>query len=431
MPHADFVHLRVHSAYSLSEGAIRTKDLAYLCKQYGMPAVAVADTGNLFGAMEFAIAASSAGVQPITGCQLAVRREDQAALNHANGNAAAPAPDQLVLLAQSELGYRNLMAVVSHAFLHSGDGEAPQVPLAVIEQHHEGLIALTAGPVGAVGRLLLDGQRPAAEAMLDRLAAAFKGRLYVELMRHGVEAETKIEGALVDLAYAKNLPLVATNECFFADAAMYEAHDALLCIAEGRVIAETERRRVNPEYRFKSPSEMRKLFADLPEACDNTLVIARRCAFMPKPVKPILPAFPDAAAEGEPAALRRTSEEGLALRLEQQVYPIAEAEAGGKPIDREAIAKPYRDRLAFEIDVIAKMGFAGYFLIVADFIQWAKRNDIPVGPGRGSGAGSVVAWVLTITDLCASDCCLSASSIPSACRCRTSTSTSARTAATR
>jgi len=399
MAHADFVHLRVHSAYSLSEGAIRTKDLAYLCKQYGMPAVAVTDTGNLFGAMEFAIAASSAGVQPITGCQLAVRREDQAAVNHSNGHALAPAPDQLVLLAQSEVGYRNLMALVSHAFLESGDGEAPQVPLHAIEQRSEGLIALTAGPAGAVGRLLLDGQRPAAEAMLDRLAAAFPGRLYVELMRHGVDAETKIEGALVDLAYAKNLPLVATNECFFADAAMYEAHDALLCIAEGRVISETERRRVNPEYRFKSPSEMRKLFADLPEACDNTLVIARRCAFMPKPVKPILPAFPEAAAEGEPAALKRTSEEGLARRLEQQVYPIAELEAGGKPIDREAIARPYRERLAFEIDVIAKMGFAGYFLIVADFIQWAKRNDIPVGPGRGSGAGSVVAWVLTITDL--------------------------------
>jgi DNA polymerase-3 subunit alpha len=402
MAHAEFVHLRVHSAYSLSEGAIRVKDLVSLCKANAMPAVAVADTGNLFGAMEFALAAAAAGVQPIVGCQLAIKREDGAKAGGAAGNGGgahphlAPPPDQLVVLAQSEQGYRNLMALVSDSFLGSADHESPQIALAALKDRSDGLIALTGGPAGAVGRLLLDGQRHAAEAMLDALQALFPGRLYVELMRHGLESEARSEGALIDLAYARGLPLVATNECFFADAEMYEAHDALLCIAEGRVLADQDRRRATPEHRFKSPAEMRALFADLPEAVENTLAIARRCAFMPKPVKPILPPWPDAGAAGEPEALRKQAEEGLERRLETQVYPRA---AAGGDADREAAAKPYRQRLAFELDVIVKMGFAGYFLIVADFIQWAKRQGIPVGPGRGSGAGSVVAWALTITDL--------------------------------
>ena len=397
MPHADFIHLRVHSAYSLSEGAIRTKELVGLCKAQAMPAVAVADTGNLFGAMEFALAAAPSGVQPIIGCQLAVRRED-GGNGHPPGNGVgvAPPPDQLVLLVQSEAGYRNLMALVSRSYLESGDGEAPQVALAALEALSPGLIALTAGPAGPVGRLLLEGQSDAAEATLKRLAAMFPGRLYVELMRHGLEPENRIEAAQIDLAWRLDLPLVATNECFFADAGMYDAHDSLLCIAQGRVLSDGERRRVTPEHRFKSPQEMRALFADLPEALDNTLAIARRCAFMPTVVKPILPPWPDAGAAGEPAALRRLAEEGLEHRLASEVYPRAEAEG---ETDRAAVARPYRERLAFELDVIVKMGFAGYFLIVADFIQWAKRQGIPVGPGRGSGAGSVVAWSLTITDL--------------------------------
>jgi DNA polymerase-3 subunit alpha len=420
MPHAEFVHLRVHSAYSLSEGAIRVKDLVSLCKANAMPAVAVTDTGNLYGAMEFALAASAAGVQPIVGCQMAVAREDGPKANglagangagngttagKANGNGSAlvhglqPPPDQLVLLAQTEQGYRNLMALVSEAFLNSADHETPQIPLAALEGRSDGLIALTGGTMGAVGRLLLDGQRPAAAAMLDRLARLFPGRLYVELMRHGLDRELRIEDALIALADARGLPLVATNECFFADAAMYEAHDALLCIAEGRVLADEDRRRVTPEHRFKSPAEMRALFADLPEAVENTLAIARRCAFMPKPVKPILPPWPDAGAAGEPAALAKLAKEGLERRLEAQVYPMAEAASGGKGIDREQVARPYRQRLDYELDVIVKMGYAGYLLIVADFIQWAKRQGIPVGPGRGSGAGSVVAWSLTVTDL--------------------------------
>jgi DNA polymerase-3 subunit alpha len=390
MTHADFVHLRVHSAYSLSEGAIKIKDLVALCKRERMPAVAVADSGNLFGALEFSLAAVDAGVQPIIGCMLAVSRTDEGGAR----GARPPAPDALVLLVQNEAGYGNLMKLVSRAFLDSDPGAAPQAPLSLIEAHSEGLIALTGGPAGAVGRLLLDGQEDAATAMLERLAKAFPGRLYVEIMRHGHDAERRIEPALVDLTYRCDLPLVATNEVYFADADMFEAHDALLCIADGRYVAEPDRRRLNPEHRLKSAAEMRALFADLPEAVDNTLVVARRCAFLLRTRQPILPTPPRALERGAEATLRDAATSGLEQRLAGHVW-----RADMDLAAREAAARPYRERLAYELDMIVKMGFDGYFLIVADFIQWAKSKGIPVGPGRGSGAGSVVAWALTITDL--------------------------------
>jgi len=393
MPHAEFVHLRVHSAYSLSEGALKIPEIVTECRAGDMPAVAITDTGNLFGAMEFAQACAKAGVQPIIGCQLGLSRE-AAAAERLNGGGTTPPPDQIVLLAQTEAGYRNLLKLVSKAFLESDPGEKPQVALDDLSARHEGLIALTGGPAGPVGRLLLDGKAEAAGAMLKTLAGIFAGRLYVELMRHGMPAETAIEGALIELAYAQDLPLVATNEAFFADAAMYEAHDALLCIAEGRTIAERERRRLNAEYRFKSAAEMKALFADLPEAIANTAVIARRCAVMPEPRAPILPTFATESGRGEAEELAAQAREGLEKRLETAVYTEDMDEAA-----REAAARPYRERLAFELGVIADMGFPGYFLIVADFIQWANGQGIPVGPGRGSGAGSVVAWSLTITGL--------------------------------
>ena len=381
MPHADFIHLRVHSAYSLSEGALKLGDLVKLCKSHGMPAVAVTDTGNLFGALEFASYAADGGIQPIAGCLIGVRREDGE-----RRIGAVPAPDRLALIVQSENGWKNLIKLVSKAFMETPTGEIPRIGLADLEGRTEGLIALTAGPAGAVGRLLANGQAPAARAALEKLALLFPGRLYVELMRHGKDEEAQIEAPLLDLAYALDLPIVATNEVFFAEAERAEAHDALLSIAAGTVLADPERPRKGPEHRFKSAAEMRKLFADLPEACDNTLVIARRCAYMPAKRKPILPAFPTIEGRTEEDELRAQSAAGLENRL------------AALKVTGDA-AKVYRDRLAFELDVIIQMGFSGYFLIVADFIQWAKRQTIPVGPGRGSGAGSVVAWSLTITDL--------------------------------
>jgi DNA polymerase III subunit alpha len=379
MNYADFVHLRVHSAYSLSEGALKNKQLVELAKRQQMPAVAVTDTGNLFGAMEFSAYAKEAGVQPIIGCQLAVTRPEEVEIG-----ALRPPPDQLVLLVQNEVGYRNLMKLSSLAFLETESGLLPQVPITMVARHAEGLLALAGGVAGEIGRHLLDNRPDVARFALDRLKRIFPGRLYVEIQRHGLPAEQQIEAGLIDLAYGADVPMVATNDVFFSDEGMYAAHDALLCIAQGSYVDQPDRRRVTQEHRFKSAREMRELFRDLPEAVDNTLVIAQRCAYMPPARQPILPAFAEGGKEAD--VLREQSRAGLELRFE------------ALGIEGEA-QKPYLDRLEFELGVIIQMGFPGYFLIVAEFIQWAKEQGIPVGPGRGSGAGSVVAWSLTITDL--------------------------------
>src|SRR5487761_399648 len=393
MAHADFVHLRVHSAYSLSAGAIKVKDLVALCRRHAMPAVAIADSGNLFGALEFAMAASEAGVQPIIGCELGIRRVEGDGGNRVARIGPAQPPDAVVLLAQSEAGYRNLLALVSKSHLESPPGEAPQFDLAAFDGQTSGLLCLAGGPKGPVGRLMGEGQAPAAEAMLMRLASLFPGRLYIELQRHNIAAEERIDAALIELALTHDLPLVATNDVHFAERDDYEAHDVLLCIAQGTTIADGSRKRLTPEHYFKSANEMRIAFADVPEACDNTLAIARRCAFMPEPRQPILPPFKSASGRDEATELRGAAAAGLERRLAQVLDP------GVSPAQREGAAAPYRERLDYELDVIVKMGFAGYFLIVAEFIQWAKAQGIPVGPGRGSGAGSLVAWSLTITDL--------------------------------
>ncbi|MHB1217615.1 MAG: DNA polymerase III subunit alpha [Alphaproteobacteria bacterium] len=390
MAHSSFVHLRTHSAYSLSEGALKIKDLVKLCRANAMPALAITDTGNLFGALEFSMACAEAGIQPIVGCQLVVRRASE---RGGNGQ-VQHVHDALVVLAQNETGYRNLLSIVSDSYLGVDTTDTPHTTLERLTGRTEGLLALTGGVTGTFGRLLADGQGGAAEAVLEVLKSMFLGSLYVEISRHGTNEERRIEPRLIELAYEHDLPLVATNDVFFADASMYEAHDALLCIAGKTYVNERNRRRETPEHRFKTAEEMRALFADLPEAVDNTLVIARRCAYMPQKRNPILPPFKAEDGSSEPDELRRQAKAGLQARLEKHVFTAEMDEAA-----RTEAAKPYRERLDFEIGVIIKMGFGGYFLVVADFIQWALRNGIPVGPGRGSGAGSVVAWALTITDL--------------------------------
>lgn len=400
MPHAGFIHLRVHSAYSLSEGAIRIKELVKICQSYSMPAVAVTDSGNLFGALEFALAAADGGIQPIIGCQFNIRRPIISGSSKAaqsivrNGTAA---PDTIVLLVQNNTGYRNLMNLVSRAFLESDATAAPALTLDALTGCTAGLIALSGGPSGTVGRLLAEGQSIAAQEVLTQLRALFPDRLYIELQRHSGshgEQEQRIEDMLLDLADQQDLPLVATNDAYFTTEDMYDAHDALLCIAGGNYVSETERRRLSPDHRFKSPDEMQQLFADIPEAIDNTLVIAQRCSFLLKPIKPILPAFPCAPGRTEADELRAQAEAGLEQRLLRQVLTPEMGEE-----DKAETRQRYFQRLDFELQVIETMRFPGYFLIVADFIQWAKQHNIPVGPGRGSGAGSVVAWALTITDL--------------------------------
>ena len=382
MSYSDFVHLRTHSAYSLSEGAIHTKALAKLASQHNMPAAGIADTANLFGALEYALAAVDVGVQPVVGTLLPMREN--------SGDSVAYLP----AFAQTADGYKNLLHLVSKAFLQSGDEGEPWLKWEQLNGKSHDIIALTGGADGSLGRLLVDGQTKLANDLLDRLQELFPDRLYIELQRHGTPAQRSTEPHFLQWAYERGLPLVATNDVYFADKEMHLAHDVLLCIAGGNRQDEDERRRVTPEHYFKSADEMRALFEDLPEAIDNTLVIAQRCAAMPVPHNPILPAFGVDGSNDEPAELKAQAEAGLEERLKSHVFTN-----GQTPEQQEEVSKPYRERLAFELDVITDMGFPGYFLIVSEFIKWAKEHGIPVGPGRGSGAGSLVAYSLQITDL--------------------------------
>jgi DNA polymerase-3 subunit alpha len=339
-----------------------------MCAKAGMPAVAVTDTNNLFGALEFSETASKSGIQPIIGCQF-----DLAYATAARPGDRMPKPLPVVLLAQSEAGYGNLMKLSSHAFLEAG-AELPHITLTDLAAHSNGLICLSGGALGPVGQLIRDGQMDQARALVGQLATIYPQRLYIELHRHGSDGakhtaeEAATERAFVEMAYAMSLPLVATNDVYFPKREMHAAHDALMCIADGTYVDQQQpRRRLTPEYFFKSQDDMVSLFDDLPEAIENTVEIARRCAFKAYTRDPILPKF----ADDEVVELRRQAKEGL----------------------------EYEARLEFELGIIEGMGFPGYFLIVADFIKWAKDREIPVGPGRGSGAGSLVAYALTITDL--------------------------------
>jgi DNA polymerase III subunit alpha len=388
---AGFVHLHVHSAYSLLKGSIKIQKLGELAKADRQPALALTDTDNMFGALEFSDKMAGYGIQPIIGCELAVDFGDQ---DPSARNALAAGPARIVLLAARERGYRSLMRLNSRAFLETPVHQAPHIKFEWLEGDADDLIALTGGPEGPISLAINADQAALAALRCDRLASMFGDRFYIELQRHGLEKERRAEAGLIDLAYAKGFPLVATNEPYFATADDYEAHDALLCIAGGRLVADTDREQLTPDHRFKTRAEMAVLFADVPEALASTVEIAERCSFRPVTRKPILPRFTvgkgaDAAGaeNDETAELRRQAEQGLVKRL------ILNGCAPG------VSEEDYRERLSFELGVIERMKYPGYFLIVADFIQWAKSQGIPVGPGRGSGAGSLVAYSLTITDL--------------------------------
>ena len=381
-----FVHLHVHSSYSLLEGALTIGRLAELAKKDRQPALALTDTDNMFGALEFSEKMASAGIQPIVGCALGVDFGDQ----ENRGPSAGDTWPRIVLLAARENGYRSLMRLSSRAYLETEPHERPHIKLAWLDGETDGLIALTGGPNGPLDVAIAGGQNALALARCEELQRRFGDRLYIELQRHGMASERTVEPVLIELGYGRGISLVATNEPFFATREDHEAHDALLCIAEGKLISDGDRRQLTAEHRFKSRAEMAQLFADLPEALAATVEIAERCAFRPVTLAPILPRFSAERGAGEmdeAQTLRRAAEAGLEARLKRHGL------AHGLTTD------DYRERLAFELGVIERMKYSGYFLIVADFIQWAKGQGIPVGPGRGSGAGSLVAYALTITDL--------------------------------
>ncbi len=367
-----YVPLRVFSSFTMLDGAMEPKTVASRAAMLGFPAVAVTDRNGLYGVMPFSEACIGKGVQPIVGAMLAVARPAELGGEAAN--------DWLVLLAKDEQGYANLCKLVSAAHLDRPLEQEPHVEFATLDGLSDGLIALTAGGEGAPARLIADGQRSKAEAYLDRVQELFPDRLYVEIARRRDPVEEASEAGLIEFAYARGLPLVATNPAAYADPSFHAAHDAMLCIANSAYVESADRVASSADAWLKDGTAMAELFADLPEALANTAVIAQRCAVAAPKRRPILPRL----GENEDEQLRADALAGLEHRL------------AGRPEEERA---PYAERLDYELGVITGMGFAGYFLIVADFIKWAKANDIPVGPGRGSGAGSVVAWALTITDL--------------------------------
>ena len=373
-----FIPLRTFTTYSLAEGAIKCEELVELCRKYKYPAVGITERNNMFSSLEVSQLLAKNGIQPLMGVSFSVLRP---------GAATSANYDELVLFAQNQAGYRNLMRLASLAYENVNAGGMAHLTLAQIKELSQNLICLTGGVRGGLVQLLSHNQHAAAEQYLQQLIAIFAANLYIEITRHNLPEERASEEHLLGLASQYKVPLVATNYAFYPKALMHEAHDALLCIANSTYVAEEARPHSCPEFYFKSPREMSKLFADLPDALANSVVVAKRCAVMAEGREPMLPRFLADNVESEEEYLVRLAEEGLRSRL--QAY------AGKKEIDEQK----YFDRLHYELSVITSMRFAGYFLIVSDFIKFSKRQGIPVGPGRGSGAGSVVAWALEITDL--------------------------------
>ena len=388
-----FIHLRVHTAYSLSEGAMKVPALVKRLTEMNAPAFAMTDTANMFGGKAVSKFAAEAGIKPILGCQFYLRNPDADDLLKSKGRLIEP--DKIILLVMNDDGYMNIMHLMKLSYLDNPTpAEKPYLRMSDLAAANAGLIALSGGVEGQIGRLLLEGRDKEAEETTLKLKEIFGNRFYMEIARIGLDSERQTEEKFIDLAYKHDIPLVATNEALFFDADMYEAHDALICIAASEYVSNENRRKYSPNNRLKTEAEMVELFADLPEALQNTVVIAKRCNYLSTKVQPLLPIFicPDGLTQDE--YIDQQARKGLTERLERHVYFDSMTAA-----EKEEIDKKYFARLDYELSVIKKMGFPGYFLIVSDFITWSKSHGVPVGPGRGSGAGSIVAWSLHITDL--------------------------------
>lgn len=378
---ASFVHLRMHSEFSLSDGLLRVKSVVKRMRELDMPAIALTDRNNLYGLVKFQKAAFGAGIKPVYGADILWLGDEE-----------EPVTYTLTLLAQNPTGYKNLLKLISRAYQEGQDLRGPRLKQAWIKQHSDGLIALSGASEGDIGRALLSGKQDLARSRLDQWLSIFGDRFYLDIQRLGrVEDETHLHAA-VALAEAATVPVVATNACCFMHREDYEAHEVRVCINEGRALDDPRRtRRYTEEQYVKSIEEMTELFSDLPEALENSIAIAARCNVEVELGKYYLPDYPIPDGLTQEEFFRSLSHQGLDKRLEK----LFDKDADNFPAKQQE----YRDRLDFEIETILQMGFPGYFLIVMDFIRWAKQNGIPVGPGRGSGAGSLVAYALEITDL--------------------------------
>ena len=377
---AQFVHLHLHSDYSLIDGLIRIKPLVSAIAEAGMPAVALTDQHNFFAAVKFYSAAISAGIKPILGADLRLRDEADT-----KGNS------RFVVLCQNMIGYHNLCRLLSRAYIEGQHLGVPMLDFSWLEGQTEGLICIASSREGLLSKALLNEQKDEVSSIVNRWTSLFPDRLYLELIRTGREDDERYIDAALDIAYEFDLPVVATNDVRFIDAEQFEAHEAKVCISDGRLLDDPRRpRNYSTEQYLRSAEEMVALFSDIPDAIENTVEIAKRCNVELSLDQHFLPDFPVPEGMSIAEFLTQESREGLEERL---------ATLFTKESDRQDKRESYDERLKIELDVINEMGFPGYFLIVADFINWAKNNDIPVGPGRGSGAGSLVAYALEITDI--------------------------------
>ncbi len=390
MHHADFVHLHLHTEYSLLDGANSLDGLIKKAVELHMPAVAVTDHGNLFAALDFYLKATKAGIKPIIGCELYV-----APGSRFEKSGTASQHDEsfhhLILLARNKDGYKNLVKLVTKAYLE-GFYYKPRIDKELLRQHSDGLIGLSACLSGEIPRLLLQGRYDdAKKAALEYLSILGNENFYFELQDNGIPEQEVANRELIRLSADTGIPLVATNDCHYLNKEDHKSHDALLCIQTGKTVKDANRMRFSSDtFYVKSPEEMKKSFAHVPQAISNTIIIAERCNLEMEFGKYHLPHFPVPEGATRESYMAELSRSGLEERFGE-----IEAVRGAGSIDREA----YKKRLEFEIEMLGKMGFAGYFLIVWDFIRYAKEHDIPVGPGRGSAAGSLVAYSLRITDL--------------------------------
>ena len=388
-----FVHLRVHSAYSLALGAIPVDKLVHRLHDLGVPACAVTDRGNMFGAKCFSHYAAEEGVKPILGAEMSLHNSDSEVLAISKGRELEP--NRIILLVKDEDGYKSIMKLFHRYYLDNMENSIyPQINMNDLQNYNKGLICLTGGYEGPLGKFILQNRRADAEKELTALKDIFGDRLYMEISRVGYDGEKQTENDFIEMAYKYDIPLVATNEVFFFDKDMYEAHDALVCIADGEYVEDKDRRKYLPDNCWKSESEMINLFSDIPEAIENTVLIAKRCNFLSKKKDALLPIFICPEGKTQDEFITEESYKGLHERMEAQVYTKEMT-----PEERLKTDTEYYNRLEYELSVIKKMGFPGYFLIVSDFIRWSKNNGVAIGPGRGSGAGSIVAWALKITDL--------------------------------
>ena len=372
-----FIHLRLHSNFSLAEGMLSFEHLSEYCVENNQPAIAITDTNNLFGALEFSLKMISSGIQPIIGIQVNISQ------NGKDDNNIG----EVVLIAKNELGYKNLLYLTNVFSIN--ENYEKFIRGIELERYKDGLILLSGGVEnGFLGKPASLNNKKLLEERLKYLGNIFNDNLYVELQRHGMKSELIAEKNLIDLAYEYDVPLVATNDCFFQNENKFEAHQVLTCIDKGLTISSDKRRILTKEHYLKEPNKMISLFKDIPEAIENTLIIAKRCSFFLKSINPMLPKFPGLENISESDYLSKISHEGLVKRFDLSTIKFSCDEIN-----------EYKSRLDKELKIINEMGFAGYFLIVYDFIKWSKENKIPVGPGRGSGAGSIVAWSLSITDL--------------------------------